>query len=68
MQLNILPPQSKNRLDALQALRAIAAGLVIFDHAVVTLVEKAGLDQTVYPVAWFLGELGVALFFCISGF
>jgi peptidoglycan/LPS O-acetylase OafA/YrhL len=60
-------PQSNQRLDALQGLRALAAGLVVVDHAFGTLEEKAFITLAKMP-SIFLGELGVKLFFCISGF
>lgn len=55
------------RLCALQVLRAIAAGLVIFAHAQDTYLTK--VSGTSMPLlSSGLGELGVKLFFCISGF
>ncbi len=54
-------------LNGLQALRASAALLVVADHSIETLVEKAGcaIDRS---FASFLGDFGVAIFFVISGF
>lgn len=54
------------RLYALQALRAYAAAMVVFIHAVLTFVDKAGGAYVMRDGA--LGEMGVKLFFCISGF
>ena len=60
-----LPDQS--RFSELQALRAIAAAMVVFDHAVVTWYDK--LAGTAAPAtALHLSAFGVKLFFCISGF
>lgn len=54
-------------LDALQALRATAALLVVADHAIANLVEKVGARGDL-AFASALGDLGVTLFFGISGF
>jgi len=57
----------KNRFEALQVLRAIAAGMVVYVHAVSTYKSKIdALDSG--GGNYGLGELGVKLFFCISGF
>jgi exopolysaccharide production protein ExoZ len=56
-----------SRLDDLQALRAIAAAMVVFEHAIYTHHHKIlGLDGD--PTLYGLGDFGVRLFFCISGF
>jgi exopolysaccharide production protein ExoZ len=55
------------KFDALQVLRALAAGLVVFDHAARTWGEKVG-PAGALPHVPNLGEFGVKLFFCISGF
>jgi exopolysaccharide production protein ExoZ len=57
----------KQKFDALQVLRALAAGLVVFDHAARTWGEKVGVAG-ILPHVPNLGEFGVKLFFCISGF
>ncbi|MDR7305624.1 acyltransferase [Rhodoferax saidenbachensis] len=58
---------NKSRLEALQVLRAIAAGMVVFVHALSTYRDK--VDALMPSTFNFgLGELGVKLFFCISGF
>jgi exopolysaccharide production protein ExoZ len=59
--------QNTNRLEALQVLRAIAAGMVVYVHALSTYRDKV---DSLMPTAsnFGLGELGVKLFFCISGF
>lgn len=56
-----------NRFEALQALRAIAAGMVVYVHAMSTYAEKIG-PISAATGKYGLGELGVKLFFCISGF
>jgi exopolysaccharide production protein ExoZ len=57
-----------SRLDLLQALRALAALLVVGDHAILNLVEKAGLDGSKRELAYIFGHSGVSIFFEISGF
>ena len=56
------------RLDTVQGLRATAALLVVVNHSVLTLIEKAGHDTAYQSVAWMLGSIGVKIFFLISGF
>lgn len=55
------------RLYALQALRAYAAAIVVFVHSISTYETKIGVasSSTMFNG---LGEFGVKLFFCISGF
>lgn len=60
-------PIVASTLSGLQALRASAAFLVVASHAILTLGEKTGA-QVDRSFAWFLGELGVDIFFVISGF
>ena len=55
------------RLCALQVLRAMAAGVVIFSHAQDTYITKVA-DAWLALSSFALGDLGVKLFFCISGF
>lgn len=57
----------KHRLYALQGLRALAAGIVIFVHALSTYQEKIH-DFSLPLNLNGVGEFGVKLFFCISGF
>jgi exopolysaccharide production protein ExoZ len=57
-----------SRLDTVQGLRAAAALLVVVNHSVLTLIEKAGHDTAYQSVAWMLGSIGVKIFFLISGF
>lgn len=55
------------RLHALQAMRAYAAAMVVFVHGLSTYGSK--VDLVSLPNLFSgLGELGVKLFFCISGF
>lgn len=55
------------QLASLQALRFIAAGMVVYVHALATYADKIGtLENTLAPAG--LGEFGVKLFFCISGY
>lgn len=60
------PPSKDQRLDSLQALRAVAATLVVFFHAAAIWREKVGAD--VFFGAWDRGWAGVDLFFVLSGF
>lgn len=55
------------KLNALQGLRAYAAAMVVFVHAISTYSEKVFLVESM-PLPQGLGELGVKIFFCISGF
>ena len=54
------------KIDNLQILRAIAAFLVVADHSIKV---SFGLSHArLMFVAWRAGEIGVAIFFVISGF
>jgi peptidoglycan/LPS O-acetylase OafA/YrhL len=55
------------KLHSLQALRAVAALLVVIDHALLEISDNqpGGL---ITHVAWTLGSAGVYVFFVISGF
>jgi peptidoglycan/LPS O-acetylase OafA/YrhL len=53
-------------LNALQGLRGIAAILVVIDHATDTMIGMGGTEAD-YNLPWFLGMLGVQIFFTISG-
>lgn len=54
------------KLTNIQILRAIAAAFVVYFHALSTYQDKIGLaSENLIPD---LGDLGVKLFFCISGF
>lgn len=58
---------SGNKLEALQVLRAIAAGMVVYVHALSTYKDKvAAIDSLDWNYGF--GELGVKIFFCISGY
>ena len=56
-----------NRIDALQALRACAAGMVVLAHAADTYKARVGGSFSDLPTLG-LGSLGVQIFFCISGY
>jgi peptidoglycan/LPS O-acetylase OafA/YrhL len=51
----------------LQGLRAVAAWLVVADHALLD-VTHGDLRNPATPVAWAIGNIGVYVFFVISGF
>lgn len=57
----------RQTLDALQIMRAIGAVLVVFDHCLGSLQRNAGATG-LEPLAWALGNVGVYLFFVVSGF
>jgi exopolysaccharide production protein ExoZ len=52
----------------IQVLRAIAASLVILDHALGSLIKYGGMAAGHAPLFRHLGGIGVAVFFVISGF
>jgi exopolysaccharide production protein ExoZ len=56
------------RFDELQALRAIAAGMVVLEHALLTYNAKVSAVNYTGSSLFELGDFGVRLFFCISGF
>ncbi|RYY44655.1 MAG: acyltransferase [Sphingomonadales bacterium] len=51
----------------LQALRAIAASLVVANHSIGYMVRRGRLPQDLEQFSWFVGWIGVATFFVISG-
>jgi glycosyltransferase involved in cell wall biosynthesis/peptidoglycan/LPS O-acetylase OafA/YrhL len=55
------------KIHFLQTARAIAAWLVVTDHALLELSRNAP-DSQITHLAWSLGGVGVYLFFVISGF
>jgi exopolysaccharide production protein ExoZ len=59
--------QQGMKLRSLQALRAIAAWLVVADHALLDITHNTRADALT-PIAWVLGSVGVSVFFVISGF
>ena len=59
---------ASSRNTGIQWMRALAALLVVVDHGLFTLIEKAGADATMAPLAVRLGSVGVEIFFVISGF
>jgi len=56
------------RLAGIQALRALAALLVVLDHCLLKVIAADHLPPWVAPFAYRAGTAGVALFFVISGF
>jgi peptidoglycan/LPS O-acetylase OafA/YrhL len=60
--------RSNNRNDAIQGLRAIAALLVVVDHSILNLLERTYSDPSLLQLAYRFGEVGVRIFFVISGF
>jgi exopolysaccharide production protein ExoZ len=55
------------KIHFLQALRAIAAWLVVTDHALID-ITHGELANPITSLAWSLGNVGVCTFFVISGF
>src|ERR1700677_130082 len=55
------------KIHFLQALRAIAAWLVVVDHALVD-VTGGDVRNPATAIAWMMGSIGVSVFFVISGF
>ena len=60
------PP--RERLDAIQCLRGLAALMVVADHLMERLIKNGLLSQDMFRWAWALGDTGVFSFFAISGF
>lgn len=58
---------SAQHVAGIQWLRGAAALLVVVDHSLFTLIDKAGADPSLARLARPLGETGVKLFFLISG-
>jgi exopolysaccharide production protein ExoZ len=56
------------KLPALQSLRALAALLVVFDHAADLTADHGLPAEPFHSFALFAGAQGVALFFILSGF
>jgi exopolysaccharide production protein ExoZ len=56
------------KLHHLQALRGIAANLVVLDHIFSALIKYGHMPQRFEAASWHLGEMGVGIFFVISGF
>ena len=55
------------KIHHLQTLRAIAASLVVADHALEYSIRRQMLGEHCFALAWTLGWIGVAVFFVISG-
>jgi exopolysaccharide production protein ExoZ len=61
-------PVSKNpKIHSLQALRAVAASLVVIDHTLLELSDNAPSNHLT-NIAYILGNTGVYSFFALSGF
>src|ERR1700744_1283352 len=56
------------KIHKLQGLRAIAALLVVLDHALTVIIGHPFAVHPLEDFSWFIGEQGVATFFVISGF
>lgn len=57
----------QQRFDAVQVLRGLAAALVVFEHGLMNWAAKAVVPGKM-PHFPDMGDYGVKLFFCISGF
>lgn len=57
-----------DRIESIQWLRGVAASLVLFDHALGTIVDDGGAPTMAIPNLATFGASGVDLFFVISGF
>jgi exopolysaccharide production protein ExoZ len=67
MSHNGQPPEIVMKIHSLQALRAVAASLVVADHALLD-VTRGDVENSATSLAWMMGRIGVAIFFVISGF
>lgn len=56
------------RIESIQYLRALAALMVVFSHALHSQLEGLSGQEGLYALASILGQTGVWMFFCISGF
>src|SRR5215217_3870102 len=54
--------------DGLQKIRAFAAILVVIDHSLETAVRYGALTENYLPIAYVFGNIGVKVFFALSGF
>jgi len=61
-------PEPSVRIDGLEALRAVAAFLVVFDHTLLMLIDNGQLPEALASLAYQLGSVGVAIFFALSGY
>ncbi len=60
---------SNEKLQTIQGLRALAALLVVFQHALLTIIGSAAAPESpFYGIVVSTGDNGVFLFFAISGF
>ena len=56
------------KIQSIQALRFFAALLVVLDHTMLALIYAGAIPQHYSSLAWLMGEMGVYVFFVISGF
>lgn len=56
------------KLHHLQALRGVAANLVVLDHGFSAMIKYGAVPAHFQAASWHLGEMGVTMFFVISGF
>ncbi len=63
----MIGPKVGMKFHFLQALRAVAAWLVVADHALID-ITHGELQNPATSVAWAIGSIGVYIFFVISGF
>lgn len=56
------------KIQSIQALRFFAALLVVLDHALLALTYAGSVPAHYSSLAWLMGEMGVYVFFAISGF
>ena len=66
--VSVETPPAPARLEGLQALRGVAALLVVLFHAAQIWRVHSGADESVIAGPWDQGWAGVDLFFVISGF
>jgi peptidoglycan/LPS O-acetylase OafA/YrhL len=59
--------KARQTIHSLQALRAVAAWLVIMDHSLLEISHNK-IGNPLTHLAWTLGSSGVSVFFVISGF
>lgn len=62
------PSVKPNEIVGLQFMRYLAALAVLVDHLIVAICDSGALSKSWLPFAYKLGDVGVFLFFAISGF
>lgn len=60
--------KTPQKFHHIQALRGIAATLVVLDHAMDGLVKHGTIPEAYSDIFWNFGDIGVSAFFIISGF